>query len=221
MPLFDNSVIYKLVHKDDQDNEMIYIGSTTNFRGRKYGHKNSCCNENKKDYNIGLYQYIRENGEWDEWEMVTIETYPCESKRDLEIRERYWIEKFKSKLNKRIPTRNKKEYREDNKEQLSEKHKNYYEENKEQICEKSRKYHNENKEQLSEKHKKYYEENKEYFKENRKNYYEANKEQISERRKEYNKKIVTCECGCKVTKWNLSHHIKTDKHKNKMEELNN
>ena len=206
MPLFDNSVIYKLVHKDDQDNEMIYIGSTTNFRGRKYEHKNNCCNENKKQYNFYVYQYIRENGGWDEWQMVAIETYPCESKRDLEIRERYFIETFKSKLNKKIPTRNKQEYNEANKEYFKENRKNYYEANKEQI---------------SEKRKEYREANKERIKEIDKKYWEENKEQISERRKEYNKKIVTCECGCKVTKWNLSHHIKTDKHKNKMEELNN
>ena len=186
MPLFENSVIYKIVHKDDQDNQMIYIGSTTNFRGRKYEHKGNCCNENKKEYNFYVYQYIRENGGWDEWEMIAIETYPCESKRDLEIRERYWIEKFKSKLNKIIPTRNKQEFYEKNKEQISEMNKEYYEANKERICEM------------------------------KKEYYEANKEKI----REYKSQIVTCECGCEVTKSHLSRHMKNVKHKNKMKELN-
>ena len=105
MPLYENSVIYKLVHKNDQDNENIYIGSTTNFRGRKYEHRNNCLNEKIKKHNFKIYQFIRENGGWDEWEMIAVENYPCESKRELEIRERFHIETLKAKLNKIIPTR--------------------------------------------------------------------------------------------------------------------
>ena len=216
MPLFENSVIYKLVHKEDQDNEMIYIGSTTNFRGRKSEHKGNCCNENKIEYKRGLYQYIRNNGGWDCWEMIAIETYPCESKRDLEIRERYWIETFKSKLNKQIPTRTIKEWFEENKEQLSEKRKEYYEENKEQLAKKSKEYREANKEQIKIKKRLYYDANIEKKKEYDKKYREDNKE----KKAEYNKKIVTCECGCEVTKCNLSRHMKSDNHKNKMKELN-
>jgi len=216
MPLFENSVIYKIVHKDDQDNEIIYIGSTTNFRGRKCEHKNYCNSENNKKYNMPLYQYIRENGGWYEWEMIAIETYPCESKRDLEIRERYWIETFKSKLNKYIPTRNIKEWKEENKEVISEKNKKYRDENKEKIAKKMKEYYETNKEQIKIYEKKYREANKEKEKERSKKYYEDNKDKILEKQK----KIVTCECGCEVTKGNLSIHIKTDKHKNKMKELN-
>jgi len=126
MPLYQNSVIYKLVHKNDQDNENIYVGSTTNFRGRKLQHKKSSNNPNEEKFNRPQYKYIRENGGWDEWEMIAIETYPCESKRELEIRERYHIETLKPKLNKNIPTRTRKEYREDNKEKINEKRKIYF-----------------------------------------------------------------------------------------------
>ena len=40
---YSKTLIYKLVHKEDYDNENIYIGSTTDFVKRKNSHK-SCCN---------------------------------------------------------------------------------------------------------------------------------------------------------------------------------
>ena len=47
--------IYKLVHKEDYDNENIYIGSTTNFRKRKNQHKSSCNCETDKEHNQEKY----------------------------------------------------------------------------------------------------------------------------------------------------------------------
>lgn len=210
MPLYKNSVIYKLVHKNDQDNENIYIGSTTNFRSRKLQHKKSIQNENDKKYNQNKYQYIRENGGWEEWEMIAIENYSCESKRELEIRERYHIETLKAKLNKNIPNRTKKEYREDNKEIISKKkHEDYIN----------------NVEYKLLKQKIYYENNKEEKKNYDKIYREKNKEKIRERRREYEKEYrknpkriewertkIKCEiCGCEITRAYKSVHQKTKK----------
>ena len=42
---YSKSIIYKLVHKDDVNNEIIYVGSTTKFTIRKYDHKKNCNNE--------------------------------------------------------------------------------------------------------------------------------------------------------------------------------
>jgi len=131
MPKYENSVIYKLCHCNDLENENIYIGSTTNFRSRKYAHKFNCNNENSEEYNIPVYEYIRNNGGWSEWKMIPIEKYPCNGKEELDIRERYHIELLKSKLNKQIPTRNIKEWRVDNKEKIQEYQKQYHEANKE------------------------------------------------------------------------------------------
>ena len=62
MPYYENSIIYKLKRNDDHDDVNIYIGSTTNFKTRKYQHK-ECCNDIKlKGYNIKIYQFIRDNG---------------------------------------------------------------------------------------------------------------------------------------------------------------
>ena len=133
MPLYKNSVIYKLVHSNDQDNENIYVGSTTNFRCRKLVHKNNCCNETAKNYNSYVYQFIRDNEGWNEWLMIAIETYPCENQRELEIRERFHIETLKSKLNKRLPTRTREEHYEDNRDMILEKQKIYHEDNRDKI----------------------------------------------------------------------------------------
>jgi hypothetical protein len=51
-------VIYKLVHKEDYDNAIIYIGSTSNFTKRKSQLKFSCLNEKDKKYNQKNYQSI-------------------------------------------------------------------------------------------------------------------------------------------------------------------
>ena len=146
MPIYENSIIYKLCHCNDLENENIYIGSTTNFRTRKNQHKNRCNNIKDGYYNLTVYQFIRDNGGWDEWQMIPIEVFPCNYKKELEAKERYHIELLKSKLNKKIPGRTKKEYYEDNKEHLNnikkkyqkEYNKDYYEVNKEILNEKAK-----------------------------------------------------------------------------------
>jgi len=218
MPKYENSVIYKLKHNEDYDDTNIYVGSTTNFKNRKYQHKNYC-----NESNFPVYQYIRNNGGWDEWVMIPIEPYPCISKNELEIRERYHIDLLKSKLNKYIPTRTIKEwiidnkehskewqvrYYKNNKEQILEKNKIYYENNKEQILEQSKQYRKNNKKKIKEDNKKIYKKNKEKILEKKKIYYEDNKEIISKKIKE---KVICDHCGCEITKVYLKKHQKSKK----------
>ena len=96
---YANLIIYKLVHKDDFDNENIYIGSTTDFIRRKYNHKDCCKNIKKKCHNNKKYQYIRDNGGWDCFNMVEIEKYPCIDGNEARAREEYWRSFYNSKLN--------------------------------------------------------------------------------------------------------------------------
>ena len=96
---YSKTEIYKLIHKDDINNENIYIGSTSNFIVRKCAHKSSCNNEKSKEYNIKVYQNIRDNGGWEEWSMLLVEKFPCVDKKEADVRERFWIDNFKSKLN--------------------------------------------------------------------------------------------------------------------------
>jgi len=152
---YNNTEIYKLIHKDDIDNENIYIGSTTNFRQRKCRHKSDCNNEKTKIYNLKVYQNIRLNGGWEEWNMLLVEKYPCIDKKESNVRERYWIDFYKSQLNIVIPSRSRTEWKFDNKEEIKKKeskqNKKYYQKNKEKYKE----YNQNHKEKIKEYQKQY------------------------------------------------------------------
>lgn len=95
---YSNTIMYKLVPKN-LDLEYIYIGHTTNFRNRKYLHKNACININNKSYNFKVYKMIRDNGGWYEWDMIEIEKYPCADGNEARKRERELMELNKCNLN--------------------------------------------------------------------------------------------------------------------------
>ena len=149
---YNESHIYKICCRDTSI-EDIYIGSTANFRTRKYQHKISCNNTNSKEYNKKAYQFIRDNGGWENWDMILLEEVNVNSKLELHKKEREFIELLKPSLNIAIPTRTMKEYQEDNKETLKEKKGEYYEKNKETIDKKHKAYIENNKEFISEKRK--------------------------------------------------------------------
>ena len=125
---YNNSVIYKLCCKDVNVKE-VYVGSTTNFNRRRQSHKECCYKENRVGYLLPVYCFIRANGDWENWDMVEIEKYSCNDKRELHTRERYWIEQSCSTLNKVIPTRTEKEHYENNKQKIAEKQKKYNSQN--------------------------------------------------------------------------------------------
>ena len=110
-----NFVMYKIVY-DDLNISHSYVGHTTNFRKRRNYHKYNCNNENSKNYNLKIYQFIRCNGGWDNFNMIEIEKYTCNDSNASCKRERYWIETLKSTLNSNIPSRTTKEWNLDNKE---------------------------------------------------------------------------------------------------------
>ena len=145
---YSNTTIYKLVHKKDYDNANIYIGSTTDFIRRKNNHKSNCCNEKSKEYNEKKYQYIRGNGDWGEWNMIEVEKFPCNDKREAEAREEYWRCHFNSQLNiRRAYITNvekidyKKQFYLDNKDNILKQKKQYYEANKQKKLEYIKQYY--------------------------------------------------------------------------------
>jgi len=153
---YTKTIIYKLVHKEDYDNANIYIGSTTNFTKRKSQHKFSCLNEKSKEYHQNKYQSIRDNGSWNQWNMIEIEKYPCNDKREAEAKEEYWRIHFNAILNSKACsslTDNKteygKKYRETNKKEIAENGKKYCETNKIKIAEYKKKYDETNKEKIN------------------------------------------------------------------------
>jgi hypothetical protein len=132
---YSNSSIYKICCLDPSIKD-VYVGSTTNLKIRKQNHKNCCNNSNHKSYNFPVYKLIRENGGFENWEMIEIEKYQATDKRQLHTRERYWLETLEATLNKLVPTRTTKEYYEDNKESVIKKTIEYYEKNKQLLNEK-------------------------------------------------------------------------------------
>jgi len=140
---YSQGLIYKLCCNNLEVKE-IYVGSTLSFKHRKAQHKCTCNSEKDKKYIYKVYKYIRDNGGWDNWEMILVEEYNARDVRDLESRERYWIEILKATLNCKIPTQTHKEYDkkydENNKDKVQVKNKNYRENNKDKLREYGKKY---------------------------------------------------------------------------------
>jgi hypothetical protein len=185
---YNKTIIYKLCCKDVGITEF-YVGHTTNFNQRKREHKKCCVNEENKDYNIYVHQFIRNNGGWENWDMVLIENYSCENRLDALKRERHWIETLQAKLNKVIPTRTKQEYRENNQEEIKQKKKEYRENNQEEIKQKKKEYRDIHKEEIRKK---------------KKDYRDTHKEELY--------RVFLCECGINYTHTHKSRHIKTKRH---------
>ena len=175
---YKNTEMYNICCRDIDISD-IYVGHTTNFYKRMNGHKSACNNRIDKKYNLYLYKFIRQTGGWDNWQMILIEKYPCNDKKEAESRERYWFEYLRPSLNKNRPTitRNesleyKRNYNIQNKEKIIEYHQQYYNQNKDKLLEYSHDYYNQNKSIINEKRKIKYNDNinkkKEYFR----NYYQ-------------------------------------------------
>ena len=125
---YQKTVMYKLVCKDLNVIEF-YVGSTTDFINRKRQHKECTTNENSKEYNQTKYQFIRDHGGWENWEMIEIEKYPCWDGNESKARERYWIETLHANMNTQTPGRTDKEYVQSNKERIKGNHQRYRDKN--------------------------------------------------------------------------------------------
>jgi hypothetical protein len=230
--------IYKLCCNDTTITDC-YVGSTKNEKVRKNGHKVRC-NGNGDKSHYYVYQFIRDNGGWGNWNMIRLEEFKFDNRAELHTRERYWLETLGATLNKMIPTRTSEEWYVDNREEVLERVKKYREANPEIIKQHKKKYADENKDKIAEKQKEYKHKNREILNKKRIDYYYANKEEVLEKAKVYaqkNKEVIaqkgkihrqknkevlsekakikmTCECGSVFRKGEKSRHEKTQKHNN-------
>ena len=90
---YANTIIYKICCKDPNITS-IYIGHTTNFVIRKYQHKQSSTKSDTK-----LYKFMREHGEWKNWDMIEIEKFCCNDSNEAYKREQELIKLHKADLN--------------------------------------------------------------------------------------------------------------------------
>ena len=87
--------VYKLCCKDKKVKD-IYIGITRNFSDRKALHKQECNDTKNK---LILYKVMRENGGFDNWNMIELEKIECGDKKEAKSKEKVYIEKYKATLN--------------------------------------------------------------------------------------------------------------------------
>ena len=199
---YNNGKIYKIVSNNGEE---IYIGSTTKkyLCDRMVQHR--CGYKRWKEgkmYKIVTSFNLFEKYGVENCRIVLLELVNCDSKDELQAKERFYIESLKC-VNKIIPTRTDKEWREANKDKIKELKKQYYENNKDKI---------------KESHKEYREANKENKKEYYKGYYKANKEQIKKAVKEYGLVPFHCDCGSVVCIHTKARHFRSIKHKNFIKE---
>jgi hypothetical protein len=209
---YTNTHFYKICCKDLEVKD-IYVGHTTDFRKRRNHHKLSCNNETSNKHNMNVYQVIRENNGWDNWDMILIETRSCNDALDAKKIERKYIEELQASLNRSIPGRSNEEYREQFRDKLNEKRRIYHKEHREIALVKQRKYIEEHKDILLAKQRKYDTEHREQ----RQLYREQNKQAI----KEQMGKPCTCEvCGGTYTHCHKARHCRSIKHQKALEAQN-
>ena len=111
MPIdYQKAKIYRIVN--DTIPDMVYYGSTCqNLSTRMAGHR---CYAKRININNSSKQLFQTGNPV----IVLVENFPCKSKEELLMRERFYIEN-NSCVNKQVPGRSDAEYREDHKEKIS------------------------------------------------------------------------------------------------------
>ena len=191
---------------------LTYIGSTCQpLSIRIGGHR-----AHKRLYEAGKRDYITSFKVLDQPDhrIDLIEYFPCNNKTELNKREGEVILQTDC-VNKLVAGQTREEYRERNKDKLSEIKKEYYEQNKEKILANVKKYAEEHKEEKKEYLAVYYVQNSEKIRNRSKKHYEMNKETANARKAEQHE----CMCGKIYTLGHKTRHEKTKWHIEYIENL--
>jgi hypothetical protein len=193
---YQKAKIYKIYSKSN--NHLVYYGCTT----RKLSIRLSQHKGQYKRWLAGKRAYITSFKifeECNDYVIKLVEKCPCDNKYEASTRERYYIENNEC-LNKCIPNRTAKEYRNDNRGKLSERAKEYRDNNRGKLSERAKEYYISNRGKILKRSKSYYIDNrdkilnyhKEYNKVHKdqkatydKQYCDINKEKIKARKSEY------------------------------------
>ena len=201
MPLkqvnYDKTHFYKIVCKDTNIKDC-YVGHTTDFTTRKWQHKSSCNNEKRKGHHHYVYEFIRKNGGWDNWDMILIETIKCENNLEARKKEREHLEQLGATLNKERPYRSEEERIQQKKDWIE----NNWERNYESVKKSSK--------ALQEKYPERYKEYK--------------RRSATKYRQKYPDKLkvsMTCECGSEFRKHQLNRHLQSKKHQQYLQNQTN
>lgn len=168
MPDYQNGKIYKITGTTDDGQELIYIGSTIQKLCVRFAsHKNDM----KRGKNYSSKQLVICSN----CLITLIELFPCNSKEELLMRERYYYDLYDcvNKVKPILLEGEKKEYK-------KQYYKQYNIENVDKIKEYSKQYCIENADKIKEDKKQYRIENSNYYKEYNKQYRIENTDKVKE-----------------------------------------
>ena len=171
----------------------VYIGATCQPLSKRMAEHRKHMNS-KKAQNYKLYRKMRELGH-QSFYIELIEEVKCDNIEQLRKREGELIRQMGT-LNARIECRSVKEWRQDNKQKITNDRHQYYEDNKEHILEQNRQYRDEHKEERTQFMTKY-----------NKQYYQTKREELLLKLKQ----PFECECGSIIQKGQKSRHLKSKK----------
>jgi len=196
--------IYKLEHKTRTDTP-VYIGSTTQTLENRFAHHGYSCNNPKHSkYNFYVYEFIRDYDGMEKWKITKLNECIFNEKKELHSLERIFMEKYEKEgfklLNKYVPTRTRREWREDNKDRVS----------KTLVQSRLR-----NREKANEYRRLHYHKNKERIIASNKEYYEKNKDKVDQQRTQK----VRCLCGCEIQVKQRKAHLKSKIHTDKLKKV--
>jgi hypothetical protein len=215
---YSQGKIYILKSKNTED---VYIGST------KY-----TLEERFHTHMVNYYKWLRKKGYCSSIEIIKhgepyielLELYPCNTKKELRLKEGEYQRMIDS-VNIRIEGRTKKEWVEDNKEHIKEQSKEYHSrpEVKKRTNERYKKYYEDNKEKILEKCKQHRKDNPELYKKRHKKNYQKHKDKIIKRNSEnYEKRKnvkYICVCGKEIRIDNKRRHERSKKHIQYIEDM--
>ena len=218
---YSKTNFYKLVCKDLSISDC-YVGHTLNFKNRKSEHKRSCINQGDKNHHLNVYQFIRENGSWENWDMILIETVKCDNGLEARKKEREHIEKEGATLNKARPYVSRQDIQEykkqwdiDNEEKMKQSKTKYYENNRDVVIQRSKDRYIEKKDEILEYIRNYNKENREYRLQKQKERYILKKDEYLSKQYE----PIQCQCGAICMKQNMLRHKQTKKHQDYINSL--
>jgi len=122
-----------IIRHNESDNS--YIGSTKDFNDRKTDHKNDCYNVNHRNHNYRVYQFVRDNGGWNNFTMEKL--YDVKDDENRFEKEQEYMDMYKPSLNqkrafgmdmevrKMNKKKNDRDYFLNNREKINEHHRDY------------------------------------------------------------------------------------------------
>ena len=191
---YHNGKVYKIEPIVDHEEGDIYIGSTTkeylSQRMDRHRSKYKLWKKTSTDKTCSFDLFEKYGIE--NCRILLLELVNAHTKDELHAREAHYIKTLKC-VNKVIPNRTSKEYYEDKKTIISEKHKIYREANKEAILDQAKEYRIKNKDAITLRNKKYR---------------ESHFEELHEKKNMKTK----CPCGGSYTHCHRALHFRTKKH---------